>query len=427
MTNRRGERGQRSAGPSLWNRNWLPRTRRHAAAVALGLAMVVPAGVSNLSAQAPTSKALHQFTGPPDGGVPYAGLVQDSAGNLYGTTYIGGDASCNGGNGCGSVFELGPTGRERVLYSFTVGTDGGYPRAGLVRDSAGNLYGTAPTGGDLSCNPPYGCGAVFKVDATGKETVLYAFTEGADGGTPEGGLIRDAAGNLYGTTTGGGDLSCDPPYGCGTVFKLSPSGAETVLLSFAGYPTDGAGPCAGLLRDAAGNLYGTTQFGGAEDLGTVFKLDVTGKETLLHSFGTGTDGQRPGAGLVRDAAGNLYGTTPIGGSYGLGILFRVDSTGKETVLHNFSGTPDGAYPEASLLIESAGDLYGTTVQGGTYNYGTIYKLDATGKRTVLHSFLGGSDGIYPYAALVRDSAGNLYGTTSYGGVANRGVVFSFRP
>ena len=207
-------------------------------------------------------------------------------------------------------------------------------------------------------------------------TVLYWFKGLQDDGiNPEAGLVRDKAGNLYGTTGHGGDGT-----NFGTVFKLDTTGKETLLHSFAGGATDGQNPYAGLVRDKTGNLYGTTSFGGASGiglgLGTVFKLDTTGKETLLYSFAGGaTDGQSPQAGLIRDNAGNLYGTTVLGGASGLGTVFKLDTTGKETALHSFTGRPrDGAIPLAGLIQDAAGNLYGTTVSGGLLGLGTVFKL-----------------------------------------------------
>jgi uncharacterized repeat protein (TIGR03803 family) len=325
-----------------------------------------------------------------------------------------------------------------VLYSFKFGvTDGQSPYAGLVRDAAGNLYGTTLYGGSSS-NCSGGCGTVFKLDTTGKETLLHSF-EGppADGANPFASLVRDAAGNLYGTTLRGGASDF------GTVFKLDTTGTETVLHSFVGSPTDGQYPRGGLVRDSAGNLYGTTSNGGSSSncsggCGTVFKLDTTGTEIVLHSFvGLPTDGANPFAGLLRDAAGNLYGTTAYGGSkhahfcaFGCGTVFKLDTTGKETVLHSFMGaaTDDGALPEADLVQDAAGNLYGTTFTGGDspcyegYGCGTVFELDATGKEIVLHSFAW-KDGASPDAVLIRDAAGNLYGTTSTGGAFGWGTVF----
>jgi uncharacterized repeat protein (TIGR03803 family) len=362
---------------------------------------------------------LYSFTGTNgDGANPSAGLIMDSAGNSYGTTQFGGVPSCYaffGSNpGCGTVFKLDPSGKETVLYSFT-GTngDGAQPTAGLTMDNAGNLYGTTPLGGITSGNcpnsstnpsapPPPGCGTVFKVDPSGKETVLYSFTlTNGDGAQPSAGLIMDNAGNLYGTTPYGGvgvtSSSCSifvtgPPIppGCGTVFKLDPSGHETVLYSFTGMNGDGAFPKAGLIMDSSGNLYGTTPFGGVTatssgscsgsgpppaGCGTVFKLDPSGHETVLYSFtGTNGDGANPAAGLIMDSAGNLYGTT-AGGSPGAGTVFKLDPSRHETVLYGFTDTNgDGAQPIAGLTMDNAGNLYGTTYEGGSAGAGTAFRL-----------------------------------------------------
>src|SRR5271157_511854 len=269
---------------------------------------------------------------------------------------------------------------ESVLYSFKVGTDGDGPFAGLVRDAQGNLYGTTLWGG------AYDLGTVFKVDTNGNETVLHSFpATGGDGSQPLAGLVLDVQGNLYGTTGKGGDVACNLAYGpgCGTVFKVDTTGKETVLYSFPGYPGHGAYPNAGLVLDALGNLYGTTGGGGAADAGTVFKLappvppSVTWTETVLHSFTGGADGETPSAGLVRDAQGNLYGTTIGGGAYDLGTVFKVDTNGNETVLHSFPATGgDGSQPRAGLVLDAQGNLYGTTYVGGASGDGTVFKLTA---------------------------------------------------
>jgi uncharacterized repeat protein (TIGR03803 family) len=247
---------------------------------------------------------LYRFSGGWDGGDP-SGLVRDMAGNLYGTTYIGG-ANWDPG----AVFKVDKKGKETVLYSFTGGADGGYPIAGVIRDKAGNLYGTTSLGGAS------GWGTVFKVDGAGKQTVLYSFTDGADGGFIDAGLVMDSEGNLYGVTDQGGDLACDAPYGCGNVFKLDSNSKLTVLHSFTG-GTDGIAPQKTLIRDSTGDLFGTTSGGNDKrhppyGCGTVFKLDKTGKETVLHRFTGGADGALPSA-LFRDQQGNLYGTTTYGG------------------------------------------------------------------------------------------------------------------
>ncbi|PYT52595.1 MAG: hypothetical protein DMG43_11255, partial [Acidobacteria bacterium] len=257
-------------------------------------------------------------------------------------------------------------------------------------------------------------------------TVLYSFMGSPDGNGPYlAALILDKAGNLYGTTNAGGTGTCSlgrigPSPGCGTVFKLDTAGNETVLHSFTG--SDGSGPAASLIMDTAGNLYGTTSSGGSASVGTVFKIDTSGNQTVLHSF-AGSDGSGPDAGLIMDNAGNLYGTTSSGGSASVGTVFKIDTSGNETVLYNFKGGTDGARPEAGLIMDQAGNLYGTTLAGGTgtcsylsSGCGTIFKLDTSGNETVLHSFTGSpGDGANPFAALILDGAGNLYGTTLAGG------------
>ena len=366
-----------------------------------------------------------------------APLIRDQAGNLYGTTSsmvpppaFDGDATCPNPRECGAVFKLDRTGAETTLHSFAGAPDGAQPVAGLVRDASGNLYGTTAQGGGAPCTFESGCGTVFKIDASGMETVLYNFTGGTDGGAPMAGLVRDAAGNLYGTTYYGGDLSCESGTGCGTVFKLSTTGAETVLYSFAG-GTDGELPAAGLVRDAAGNLYGTTLVGGAYGAGTVFRVTEAGKEKVLYSFTGGVDGSLPLATLVRDAAGSLYGTTQLGGTYGAGTVFQVGGTGTERILHSFRGGMDGGYPFAGLVMDPAGNLYGTTFFGGGTGCeggcGTVFELIAGGAGTILHSFTGRADGGYPRAALVQDAAGKLYGTAEIGGASGAGAVFRLKP
>jgi uncharacterized repeat protein (TIGR03803 family) len=376
-----------------------------------------------------------------DGYFPSAGVIQDAAGNLYGTTFYG------GANSGGTIFKVDPTtGQETVLYNFCSSsagrascTDGEWPGAGLIQDTAGNFYGTTTVGGANDEGGQPGSGTVFKLDpTTGQETVLYNFCSGncSDGYWPLGGVIQDAAGNLYGTTASGG------ANGGGTVFKVDGSG-ETVLYSFcSGFNCpDGAAPEAGLVRDAAGNLYGTTSQGGGSNppVGTVFKVDGSG-ETVLYSFCPSnnypscTDGDTPYAGLIEDAAGNLYGTTMAGGNSNsncrdpngfdtCGTMFKLDSTGRETVLYSFCSAAkctDGANPDAGLIQDAAGNLYGTTEYGGVNGYGTIFKVDNTGQETVLYSFcsVGGAnctDGHAPVAGLIQDAAGNLYGTTPLGG------------
>jgi uncharacterized repeat protein (TIGR03803 family) len=386
----------------------------------VGLNLVLVLAVISTSASAQTLAVLYSFTGGTDGSSPYTALVRDTAGNLYGTTARGGDSNCDRGLSCGVVFKLDVHGTETVLHTFTGGADGAYPTGTLIRDAAGNLYGTAYNGGGITCEVTAGCGMVFKLDPTVTFTVLHAFAGGMDGALPDGGVIRDSSGNLYGTTSFGGASDS------GTVFKVDATGKETVLYSFTG-KADGGQPIAGVIRDAAGNLFGTTPAGGTRYLsaGTAYKVDTTGKETVLHKFvynGSG-DGLYPYAGLVPSGE-NLYGTTSGGGTSGYGALFRLDKAGNETVLYSFTGGTDGRDPEnCGLVHDSAGNLYGTTEFGGdSDNDGTVFELDPSGKETVLHVFTK-TEGTRPVAGVIRDAAGNLYGTTTEGGAFGWGTVF----
>jgi uncharacterized repeat protein (TIGR03803 family) len=380
-------------------------------------------------------KLLHRFNGGrADGASPYAGLVFDAAGNLYGTTISGGSAKFH----AGTVIKLTPNSdgswTERVLYSFTRGADGAYPHASLIFDAAGNIYGTTAAGGTRHS------GVVFKLtshpDGNWTESTLHTFTRGADGNQPLAGLIFDAVGNLYGTTVSGGDLTCNAPYGCGVVFKLSlnsdGSWTESVLHTFTG--TDGQGPT-GLIFDQAGNLYGTTVYGGASGYGAVFKLapnaDGSWRESVLHSFKGGYDGGSPFATLIFDQAGNLYGAATGFSASGHGTVFKLaPSSGgewREHVLHRFSGGNDGWGP-VGLIFDAAGNLYGTTELGGAYGYGVVFELMPTStgwKERVLHAFTG-TPAIYPTSGVTVDKARNLYGTTEEGHTCN-GVVFEITP
>jgi len=394
--------------------------RRRAAKLAMALAgMLVSGTYLAPSAQAHTFKILYTFTGGADGNGPgWARLIADKAGNLYGTTQNGGV------QGFGVVFKLDPAGNETVLYTFTGGADGAYPEGGLVMDAAGNLYGTAENGG---LHPgSQGFGVVFKLDPAGNQTVLHTFNY-VDGANPYDPVILDAAGNLYGTTFSGGY------YGAGTVFKLDTAGTEKVLHSFSGH-VDGANPYSGLIRDSAGNFYGTTEYGGdlggcsRTGCGVVFKVGPGGKETVLYVFTGGSDGANPRAPLIRDAAGNLYGTTWAGGLLpeNNGTVFKLDTAGQETVLYTFPGGPNpssGVNPWAGLTMDTAGNLYGTTNHaGGACFCGTVFQLATAGTYTVLHTF-DGSDGQYSEAPVIL-LKGALYGITSSGGPnSGAGTIF----
>jgi len=376
--------------------------------------------MTSLPARAQTykEKVIYSFAGGTDGESPVAGVVRDSSGNFYGTTNTGGADSA------GTVFKLSKTGVETVLYTFTGGTDGYLPYAGVILDKSGILYGTTAFGG------AFNAGTIYEVNTvTSQETVLHSFVAGSttDGSLPYAGLIEDAKGNLYGTTLEGGDISCEEGEGCGVVFKFDAmTGKETVLYTFTGNP-DGERPEASLIRDAEGNLYGTTSAGGPADAGTVFEvIAATRTESVLYSFTGGNDGKRPVANLARDTAGNLYGTTYMGGSALSGTVFKVDTSNQETVLYNFTGGADGQYPFAGVIIDSQGNLYGTTIFGGTSSDGVAFELDTAGAETVLHTF-NGSNGQYPVAILLPDGKGDFYSTTELGGTHGMGTVFKLTP
>lgn len=394
---------------------------------AFGLAAILIAALSAAPFDGAQAKftVLHSFTISNDGpGYPYAGLLRDSAGNLYGTTEI---------SGAGTVFRLAPDGTFQVLHAFD-GQDGAYPLASLIADDAGNLYGTTADGGSAECGGG-GCGVAFKLAPDGTETVLHAFLgrdSDGDGEDPESALLMDDAGNLYGTTIEGGvhhRYQDD-----GSVFKIAPDGTTTILHGFRG-PGDGSDglfPSAGLIADRKGNLYGTTTRGGAYDGGAIFKISPRGKERLLHSFTGEDDGSGPSGGMLRDRDGNLYGTTGGGGAFAGGIVFKLASDGTVTVLHAFAGgQDDGAGPYGGLIADHAGNLYGTTLFGGrTEKYcpsgcGTIFKLAPDGSETILHKFSYDA-GAFPNGVII-DEQGNFYGTTQQGGSDFYGTIFEFSP
>jgi uncharacterized repeat protein (TIGR03803 family) len=420
------------------------------------VALGATAGFVGTAHAASKLQVLHSFQNL-GGNVPEGGLIADGAGNLYGTTSHG------GAHDDGIVFELSPPSEgkknwsETVLHSFD-GSDGKYPLASLVADGAGNLYGTTSQGGPYKQGGVSG-GVAFELTPppAGKnawiEKVLYFFgrLDGkgrSDGKNPYGSLIADGAGNLYGTTLEGGRGG---RVGDGAVFELTPPGdgrgrwTKTVLYSFTG--ASGESPNGALLADGAGNLYGTTVYGGASGVGAVFELSPPAKgltawnEAVLYSFSNADSGGAfPYAGLIADGAGNLYGAAYSGGASGYGAVFELSppakglTTWNETVLYSFSSDEsDGSYPYAGLVADGAGNLYGTTLGGGTYDYGVVFKLSPPPEgqtawtETVLHAFSDGNDGGSPHAGLLADGAGNFYGTTAGGGKHEDGIVFKITP
>jgi uncharacterized repeat protein (TIGR03803 family) len=359
----------------------------------------------------PFFSVLHTFAGPPNDGANASLLIKDAAGNFYGATGQGGSANA------GTVFKVDPSGKLTVLYSFTGGADGGNPDSGLARDSSGNLYGTTFYGGDVSCSGGVGCGVVFKLDASNVETVLHTFHGPPDGFEP-GGVILDSSGNLYGGTYNGG-----PYCNCGIVYKLDTSNVETVLWNFTS-GADGWVPSGPLLMDSSGNLYGTAAFGGSGGYGTVFKVDQSGNETTLFSFsGPPIDGCYPGGGVAMDGSGNLYGTTSDGCSGStFGTVWKVSGS-NEFLMHTFTGGGDGATPYG-VILDALGNVYGTTSRGGVFNNGALFQVTPSGTETVLYDFSGSADGGGP-GALLLDSEGYLWGAAGGGGSAGYGTLWGF--
>jgi uncharacterized repeat protein (TIGR03803 family) len=386
-----------------------------------------------LTALASTEKVLWNFKGGSDGSDPWSNyFISDAKGNLYAATAAGGTYSA------GTVFMLSPAGKETVLYEFTGSNgDGSAPHGRLAFDADGEIYGTTQGGGTN------GTGTVYRLSPKSgggwTEKVIYNFSAtGADGTAPSAGMTIAADGTMYSTTPDGG------AYGAGTVFSLkktSKGWKQTVIQSLNG-SSNGGFPYEGLMMDAVGNLYGAAPTGGASGQGVIYRLSHTTKgwvETVLYSF-TGQNGD--GAGLywidlISDKSGNIYGATSFGGTNGTGTVWElVYSTTKKTysekVLYEFgaNGSGDGANPYGGLVMDSKGDLYGTTLNGGSSNLGAFYKLTKQGKtwkETILHSFVGANDGNEPTGNPYIDAIGRLYGMTQTGGKSNLGIVYRINP
>jgi uncharacterized repeat protein (TIGR03803 family) len=302
----------------------------------------------------------------------------------------------------------------QVLWNFGGSPDGFAPTAPLIQGSDGNFYGTTTSGG------PNFWGTVFQISPGGVETVLYSFASGSDGADPVGGVVEASDGNFYGTTYSGG------ANGLGTVFKVTPAGVETILWSF-GSGVDGMQPAAGLIQGSDGNFYGTTSGGGTNAHGTVFKITPAGAETVLWNLGAGSDGYDPESALIQGSDGNFYGTTISGGSNNFGTVYKITPSGVETVLWNFDFT-NGSGPQAGLIEGPDGNFYGTTAGGGTNAGGTVFKITPSGVETILWNFGLGADGVGPVAGLVLGRDGNFYGTTAVGGTINNdGTIFKVTP
>jgi len=375
-----------------------------------------------------TLTTIHSFAGPPtEGSLPIVGLALGSDGNFYGT--------CNQGGayGPGVVFKITPAGGQTTLYSFTGNADGAYPHAGLSLGSDGNFYGATWNGGDMSVGDGLGYGTVFKITPAGNLTTLHQFTNGADGANPTSPPIQGSDGYLYGTASDNNEG--DPDNGYGSVYKMTSSGSLSTLYTFNPVTEpDGAYPSANLVQGSDGNFYGTTLQAGASGNGIVFKITPSGSETILHAFGY-TDGSNPTGALVIGNDGNFYGTTLTGGAHvngtGGGTVFKITPSGGFTLLYSFnpSSSADGYEPLAGLVKGSGGNFYGTTAAGGVNGAGTVFVITPSGALTYLHSFSAvngsyeNSDGANPFGGLVQVSDGSFYGTTMDGGSAGKGTVF----
>jgi len=382
------------------------------------------------AATAQSFQVLYTFTGA-GGSFPNGDLIRDGAGNLYGTAQFG------GAKNQGVIFKIDSAGNESVLYSFTGGTDGGIP-IGRVIANKGSFYGMTASGGDPTC----ACGTVYQLDASGKLNVLHTFLGGTDGSQnqaqPELGLVV-INGDFYGATSFGGVSGCDGTLGCGVIFQVTPAANETVLYRFTsqadgGFPQD-------LIRDNAGNLYGAT--GGsymAGNGGTIFKIDTAGNLTTIYTFPEGAQGTSPRWRLLRSNSGVFHGVTQFGGntttctisSAGCGVVYRLDAANTETVLHTFYQQANDGEEPSGALVNVGNTFYGVTVYGGTINStctfgcGVIYRVNDSGKYSVLYRFTGASDGWAPSGGLIPDSSGNLYGTAQLGG-NGEGVVYKITP
>ncbi len=368
------------------------------------LSILVLGSATILEAQTYTFSTLYSFkNNGSDPAFPQDFPTVDASGNVYGTSQWGGSTECS--NGCGTVFKVTQAGALSVLHDF--GQSDGAPLTGLVRDNAGNLYGTTQS-------------IAFKLTPTGNETVLHTFGAGASDGFSPNTVTLDSAGNLYGTAQNGGS------FGAGVIFKIDTSSTYSVLYNFCPDTktcADGDFPIGRLVRDASGNLYGTTVSGGANSDGAVFKLTPSGVESVLHSF-DGNDDGRETSGLTQDKQGNLYGVNALGGAFEDGTLFKQPESGATlTTLHSFCSLvhcADGDVPNAPVQLDSAGNIYGTAIFGPGNMGSVIWELTATGKIVVLHTF---AKGVQCVSGLAIDSAGNLYGFTDKGGTSSRGSVF----
>jgi uncharacterized repeat protein (TIGR03803 family) len=368
-------------------------------------------------ASAQTLSVLYNFgsaSGDPLNPVYIGAVAQGRDGNLYSTAENGG---IDGGDGvcCGAVFKITPAGTLKTLHAFSGDDDGGTPTGGLTLGTDGNFYGTTLKGGSD------GFGTIFKITALGALTTLYSFTDGSDGGYPYAAPVEGTDGNFYGTTAEGGNANCNFGYGCGTIYKITPAGQITIIHQFD--LTDGNSPTAPLVLGTDGNFYGTAYGGGAYDLGIVFKITRAGKLAVLYSF-DGAHGESPLAPLIQGGDGNFYGTTNNGGSHGDGVVFKITPSGKFTLLHSMNGKTDGEEP-AGLVQATDGNLYGVNAYGGSTNSncqdtcGTLFKITPTRTFSVVYNF-DYTTGMAPEVAPFQHSSGLLYADTEFGGTGNLG-------
>jgi len=388
----------------------------HLPAVLLTIGSLI---VPSLAHGQATETVLHHFAGAPtDGAFSSANLIQAADGNFYGTTRGGGSADA------GTIFKMNASGTVTILHNFGVAPSDGYtPWSGVIQGMDGNFYGTTRYGGSGAVH----VGTVFKMNQTGTVTIMHSFTDGADGGFPDTALVQATDGDLYGANTDGGTS------GRGIFFKITTSGTFTILHNFSdgSVPNEGFDPNT-LIQASDGAFYGTTSGGGSAPggQGTVFKITSSGSVTILHNFLDGSvsdDGVSPQSGLVQGNDGNFYGTTSGGGpgsSSLYGTAFKMTPSGSVTILHRFSVTNDGYHPAASLIQAADGNFYGTTAQGGSNSWGTVFCCTPTGSETVVYNLGATSgDGGFPKSGVVQDSNGYLYGTTSGESIDNLGVIY----
>ena len=417
------------------NSTHLARTAAAALALAIVFAFTM---IATPAAQAQTFKVIHTFTGGADGGFPFAGLTIDAAGNLYGTTNAGGG---NGYGTAFKLKPSGSGWILAPIYTFVAGDHHGLPFGRLAFGRDRTLFGTSPDAGS-GCREYDGCGMVFHLQpspaapksalAPWKETVTYAFN-GNDGLQPSGDLIFDQSGNIYGTTRGGGNSN----YGVIYNLTLGGSGWTESILYAPQTRGEGAGPEGGVVFDGSGNLYGVFGYGGPYGYGAVYELSPSGSswtEQTVYGFTGGSDGGQPMHGLIMDSSDNLYGTTAQGGGGGGGTVFELTRTSGGWTFSTLYGFSPGCCggPSDKLVMDAAGSLYGTTTSDGAYGYGNVFKVtpsEGGWTYSSLHDFTGqsGSDGAYPQGGLVFDAKGNLYGTASEGGTYNNGTVFEITP